>query len=85
MLGTEQTTQEMDTREWLELVGQRRKPDILEEGTEYTEMWRCETALETQCNGCVEEEMLWTVRQGSDPRLFRGQSVDFIIKATGSH
>lgn len=48
-------------------------------------MWRGETALETQCNGCVEEEMLWTVRQGSDPRLFRGQSVDFIIKATGRH
>lgn len=27
------------------------------------------THVETQCNGCVEEEMLWTVRQGSDPRL----------------
>lgn len=31
------------------------------------------THVETRHNGYVEEEMLGTVRQGSDPRLFRGQ------------
>lgn len=58
MRGTEQTTQEMDTRELLELG---REGDILGRGNwvhKDREVWNSMTHVGIQCNECVEEEML---------------------------